>query len=289
MFVQQNSNYLVNTQEFDGPLELLLYLVKKSSVDVREIEITPITDAYLQHIKNIELLNLDVAGEFIWMAATLCYLKSCELLPNFQKTEEEEEDPREIKDRLLEKLLILQRIQLAAQKLEALPQLGKERFVRSPKLRVFSEELATQNPNHTTFTLTTDHTALDLLKLYKKMLDRKSKEKPIHVIKKAHYSVKQMGTLICKKILTSIQNNAVCSFDELLKSFPDKADRVLCFVVLLELSKFQYVMLSQEEHLASIDIHPTFSEIPTLPEFDTITEQSKEDNIHPPLHLHSPI
>ena len=72
MLAYQNSNYLVNTQEFDGPLELLLYLIKKSSVDVTEIEITPITDAYLQHIKNIELLNLDVAGEFIWMAATLC-------------------------------------------------------------------------------------------------------------------------------------------------------------------------------------------------------------------------
>ena len=57
MLAFQNSNYLVNTEEFDGPLELLLYLVKKSSVDVKEIEIAPITDAYLQHIKNIELLN----------------------------------------------------------------------------------------------------------------------------------------------------------------------------------------------------------------------------------------
>ena len=273
MLAFQNANYLVNTEEFDGPLELLLYLVKKSSVDVKEIEIAPITDAYLQHIRNIELLNLDVAGEFIWMAATLCYLKSCELLPNIQKNVEEEEDPREVKNRLFEKLRILQRIQLAAQKLDALPQLGKERFTRSPKLQVFSSYINADdytNPTKTETLLQTDATPMDLLKIYKKILDKKSKTPPVHVIKKAAYSVKEMGSLICKKILHSFEQKSSCNFTELVQQFETKADRVLCFVVLLELSKFQYVHLIQEDHLSSVDILPTFYEIPQLQEFDNI-------------------
>ena len=283
MLAFQNSNYLVNTEEFDGPLELLLYLVKKSSVDVKEIEIAPITDAYLQHIKNIELLNLDIAGEFIWMAATLCYLKSCELLPNIQKNVEEEEDPREVKNRLFEKLRILQRIQLAAQKLDALPQLGKERFVRSPKLQVFSSYIMTDestSPYQAEMLLQTDATPMDLLKIYKKILDKKSKTPHVHVIKKATYSVRQMGSLICKKILHAFEQKSSCNFTELVQQFQTKSDRVLCFVVLLELSKFQYVHLIQENHLSNVDILPTFYEMPQLEEFDNIdSEHKKRENI----------
>ena len=279
MLAFQNSNYLVNTEEFDGPLELLLYLVKKSSVDVKEIEIAPITDAYLQHIKNIELLNLDIAGEFIWMAATLCYLKSCELLPNIKKNVQEEEDPREVKNRLFEKLRILQRIQLAAQKLDALPQIGKERFVRSPKLQVFSSYITTDEystPYQTDTFLQTDSTPMDLLRIYKKILDKKSKPPPVHVIKRATYSVKEMGSIICKKILHSFEQKSSCNFTDLVQHFQTKSDRVLCFVVLLELSKFQYVHLIQENHLSNIDILPTFYEIPKLQEFDSIDSEDKE-------------
>jgi segregation and condensation protein A len=287
MLAFQNSNYLVNTQEFDGPLELLLYLVKKSSVDVKEIEIAPITDAYLQHIKNIELLNLDVAGEFIWMAATLCYLKSCELLPNLQSSTEEEEDPREVKKRLFEKLRILQRIQLAAQKLEALPQLGKDRFTRSSKLQMFSSYV-NSNDSHNLVKkdsfFYTDSTPMDLLKIYKNILNRKNKKHPVHIIKKATYSVKDMGTLICKRILTSIKQKSICTFAELLQDHSSQADRVLCFVVLLELSKFQYVHLSQENHLSEIDIHPTFCELPKLQEFDSTNVATKSSL--PKLSLH---
>ena len=285
MLAFQNSNYLVNTQEFDGPLELLLYLVKKSSVDVKEIEIAPITDAYLQHIKNIELLNLDVAGEFIWMAATLCYLKSCELLPSLQSSTTEEEDPREVKKRLFEKLRILQRIQLAAQKLEALPQLGKDRFTRSSKIQMFSSYVNSDQSHKKESFLYTDSTPMGLLKIYNNILNRKNKKKPVHIIKKATYSVKDMGNLICKRILTSIKQKSICTFAELLQDHITQADRVLCFVVLLELSKFQYVHLSQENHLSKIDIHPTFCELPKLQEFDSTNVAAKSSV--PKLSLHN--
>ena len=125
---------------------------------------------------------------------------------------------------------------------------------------------------------------MDLLKIYKKILDKKSKTPPVHVIKKAAYSVKEMGSLICKKILHSFEQKSSCNFTELVQQFETKADRVLCFVVLLELSKFQYVHLIQEDHLSSVDILPTFYEVPQLQEFDNIDVDDQRMNKHQLRH-----
>ena len=76
------TSHQIHTPVFDGPLELLLYLIRSRGVDIRSVDIAPITDAYLQHLHQMQQLELDIAGEFIKLAATLCYLKSCELLPN---------------------------------------------------------------------------------------------------------------------------------------------------------------------------------------------------------------
>ena len=133
--------------------------------------------------------------------------------------------------------------------------------------------------------LYTDSTPMDLLKIYNNILNRKNKKHPVHIIKKATYSVKDMGTIICKRILTSIKQKSICTFAELLQDHNSQADRVLCFVVLLELSKFQYVHLSQENHLSEIDIHPTFCELPKLQEFDSTNVAAKSSL--PKLSLHN--
>ena len=91
--------YEVNTRQihtpvFDGPLELLLYLVRRKGVDIRFVKIAPITDAFLHHLTQMHEMQLDIAGEFLLLASTLCYLKSCELLPGL-KVEDEEESEEE--------------------------------------------------------------------------------------------------------------------------------------------------------------------------------------------------
>src|SRR5580658_7824178 len=92
------SDYKVKLEVFEGPLDLLLYLIKKEEVDIYDIPIERITNQYMQYLSIMKLLNLEVAGEFLVMAATLMYIKSRMLLPVDQQVadseEEEGEDPR---------------------------------------------------------------------------------------------------------------------------------------------------------------------------------------------------
>src|SRR3989338_5700275 len=96
--------YKVKLDVFEGPLDLLLYLIKKEELDIYDIPIAKITDQYLEYLEFMKLLDLNIAGEFLVMAATLMHIKSRMLLPPDQmEAEEEEKDPRaELVKRLLE-------------------------------------------------------------------------------------------------------------------------------------------------------------------------------------------
>ncbi|HNI60335.1 MAG TPA: segregation/condensation protein A, partial [Pseudomonadota bacterium] len=120
--------------EFEGPLDLLLHLVRKHELDVFHIPISFITARYLEMIERMRALNVDIAGEYLLMAATLAYLKSRELLPPDAKgedeppnPEEEGEDPRQA---LIKRLLEYQRFKEAAQFLASRPVMGRNVFAR---------------------------------------------------------------------------------------------------------------------------------------------------------------
>jgi len=115
---------------FEGPLDLLLHLIKKSEVDVHDIPIATITDQYLGYLQLFEQLNLDLAGEYLVMAATLMQIKSRMLLPPAEGDEEEEEDPREDLVRQLEEY---QRFRAAAGQLADRDILDRDVFRRSPQ------------------------------------------------------------------------------------------------------------------------------------------------------------
>lgn len=125
----------VNLENFSGPLDLLLHLVKTSKMDICEIQIVEITEQYLHIMDQMKRLDLDVAGEFLLMAATLIHIKSRILLPFSDEVEEEEgEDPRE---ELIRRLLEYQRYQEAAELFNQLPWLGRD---------VFTSEQASPDP-----------------------------------------------------------------------------------------------------------------------------------------------
>src|SRR6478735_9879678 len=92
------AEYKVKFEVFEGPLDLLLYLIKKEAVDIYEVNLTRLAEQFIQYIDTMRLLDLDIAGEFLVMAATLMYIKSRELLPVDQQVdapeEDDEEDPR---------------------------------------------------------------------------------------------------------------------------------------------------------------------------------------------------
>ena len=111
--------YQVKLDQFEGPLDLLLHLIRKNEMDIRNIEISKITDQYLNFINAMRTLDVDFASEFIVMAATLIYIKSKMLLPKTEEEVVEEElDPREA---LAERLIQYQQYKWAAQALEQKP------------------------------------------------------------------------------------------------------------------------------------------------------------------------
>lgn len=128
-----DSSYQVELPEFEGPLDLLLHLVKRHELDILEIPIAFIADKYLAYLELMRTLNVDLAGEYLLMAATLAYLKSRELLPRAPEPadeetgDEEDGDPRQ---ELIRRLLEYQRYKEAAQQLGERPLLGRQVFPR---------------------------------------------------------------------------------------------------------------------------------------------------------------
>src|SRR5574341_1724623 len=126
----------VQLEIFEGPLDLLLHLIKKNEVEIVDIPVATITEQYLACLEMMRELNLDIAGEFLVMAATLILIKSRMLLPPSEEDEEEEPDPRAA---LVQQLLEYQRYREAALELAERPLLNRDVFVREPTLDAEAE------------------------------------------------------------------------------------------------------------------------------------------------------
>jgi segregation and condensation protein A len=130
--LQAGEGYTVALPEFEGPLDLLLHLVKRHELDILDIPIAFITEKYLEYLGLMQSLNLDVAGEYLLMAATLAHIKSRELLPQPPGAEEDgaEEEGPDPREELIRRLLEYQKYKEAAAELAHLPALGRQVFRR---------------------------------------------------------------------------------------------------------------------------------------------------------------
>ncbi len=122
--------YSVRLEAFEGPLDLLLHLVRKHEVNLYEVSVAAVTEQYLAYLAAAKDLNLDVAGEYVLMAATLIYLKSRALLPPEEREDLEEEEPLDPELELIEQLLEYERYQAVASNLASRPVLGRDVFER---------------------------------------------------------------------------------------------------------------------------------------------------------------
>jgi len=126
---EQTFPYAIKLDIFEGPLDLLLYLIKKNEIDIYNIPIALITEQYLEYLKMIKALNLDLAGEYLVMASTLIHIKSKLLLPVPEEDEEEEEDPRA---ELVRQLVEHKTFKELAVHLATRPLLERDVFIRIP-------------------------------------------------------------------------------------------------------------------------------------------------------------
>ena len=223
----------VKLDVFEGPLDLLLHLIRENEVDVHDIPIAAIAEQYVQYLSVMRELNLDVAGEYLLMAATLAWIKSRLLLPPAEGEEEEEGgDPRLA---LVARLLEYQRYREAAEKLGQRPILGREVFDASAA----GPEPVPESERELEVDL------FQLVKAFKDVLSRARPPAAPHQVESEPVTV-----LECMRaVMQRLESSAVVEFDELFVredgACPSRSRLVATFLAMLELARLSAVRLYQ--------------------------------------------
>src|SRR5881398_3071048 len=137
------AEYKVKFEVFEGPLDLLLYLIKKEEVDIYEVNLTRLAEQFIEHIDTMRLLDLEIAGEFLVMAATLMYIKSRELLPVEQRAQVEgDDDGEDPRWELIRQLVEYKKFKDAAAQLQALEFRQESVYPRQPCKPEFEPEVS---------------------------------------------------------------------------------------------------------------------------------------------------
>jgi segregation and condensation protein A len=227
-------------EAFEGPLDLLLYLIRKQNFNILDIPMADLTRQYLGYVEEIRGSNLELAAEYLLMAAVLIDIKSRMLLPMKKADSEEEvQDPRaELARRLLE----YERIKLGARQLDDLPLLGRD-FVKAQVL--IDQTVATKLP---------DVNVVDLREAWADILSR-AKLIQHHKIVREQLSVREHMTILLK----ILQNKRFCEFDSLFDTRQGTPVMVVTFIAMLELARESLVEITQAEAFAPIYVRLAYS------------------------------
>ena len=231
--------YEVRIDAFEGPLDLLLHLIKESKVDIWDIKIVDITDQYLNYIKSMEKLNLNIASEYLVMASELMEMKSKLLLPRttLEENDEEEIDPRE---KLIQKLIEYQKYKDMTNSFKELEEARHEIYTKTP------ESLKEYAPEGTI--VNTDLSLDDLMKAFEKFLQRKEKDKPLATtVTKKEISVTERRTQIKDILKKKKKVDFFELFDVVTKEYI-----VVTFLAVLEMARKQELVIYQENNFDNI-------------------------------------
>ena len=239
--------YSVKVDAFEGPLDLLLHLINRLEIDIYDIPVSKITEQYMYYIHAMKELKLDIASEYLVMAATLLAMKSKMLLP---KQDEElfdddievqiEEDPRE---ELMRRLIEYRKFKEAAQDLKTLENERGQVFTKPPSdLSEYSEEVKVESHP-------LDVSLYDMLGAFQKLLRRKKLQKPLHTkIARQDISIeKRMDEILLELRDSKGKKNFFSLFP-----YHDKEHTVVTFLAILELMKKNVILIEQENNFAEI-------------------------------------
>ncbi|WPC65872.1 ScpA family protein [Rhodoferax ferrireducens] len=227
-------------EAFEGPLDLLLYLIRKQNFNILDIPMAGMTRQYLVYVEEIRGRNLELAGEYLLMAAMLIEIKSRMLLPPKKVAEgQEAEDPRA---ELVRRLLEYERMKLAAARLNAMPQFGRD-FLQA---QVFIEQsLQPRFP---------DVSVVDLQEAWGAILKR-AKLVQHHKITREELSVREHMSLVLKKL----QGRRFVEFEDLFDPASGAPVLVVTFIAMLELAKETLIEITQAEVFAPIYVRLAYS------------------------------
>jgi segregation and condensation protein A len=235
--------YRVQLENFEGPLDLLLFLIKKNEVDIYHIPVAKITKQYLEYVEIIQMLDLNGASDFILMAATLMKIKAQMLLPRPEPLDGEEfEDPR---TELVQRLLEYQRYKEVALEMSAMEKEARKVYPRGsfqpPDLSGDFEPLPPS-----------DVTLFDLISVFRDLLKRTPRETP-HRIEEVPVSVEDQT----EYILSRLNEKGEVLFTELLAPLRQRMIMIVTFVALLEMVRQHIVAVNQAAPFGEIWIRKT--------------------------------
>jgi len=237
------ADYKVKFEVFEGPLDLLLYLIKKEEVDIYEVNLTMLATQFIEYIDTMRLLDLEIAGEFLVMASTLMYIKSRELLPVDQQVqvegEDEGEDPRW---ELIRQLVEYKKFKDAAAQLQTLEARQENTFPRLPAKLEFESDAPAPKPDVSIF---------DLLSAVNVVLQRfAAKREDLRDIYEDKWTVSEK----IEHVLKLISERASLKFSELFADAASRSEVVCTFLALLELIRLKQLVCAQGEAFGEIEI-----------------------------------
>ena len=234
-------DYPVKLANFEGPLDLLLHLIKKNEVNVYDIPIVLITDQYLEYLDLMQELDLDVAGELLVMAATLIHIKSRTLVPRIESgvESEDEEDPR---DALVRRLLEHQKFKAAAELLHERETIRSAQWTR-PDGPI--EEIAGEP-----FERELEVDLFSLLQAFQAVIAR-TKERPALALPAEFVPIETR----IEQLLERLSEVDACGFEELFDGVTSRGDVLTTFLALLEMMRLKLVRVLQTDRFGPIRVH----------------------------------
>ena len=235
-------DYSIKINEFEGPLDLLLHLIKESNINIVDIEINEITRQYLDYINKMEELNINVAASYLVMAAELMEIKSKSLLPIDEKESDNEDEEVVSKENLINKLIEYQKYKDMVNTFKDMESDRQKIYVKAPeKISNYVDNII-KNDNDTSVD--------DLVAAFKKFLERIDKEKPITTkITNKEYSVKERK----KGIRNILRERKKVLFTELFEE-KNVSYIVVTFLSILEMTKEKEITIKQDNNFNDITI-----------------------------------
>jgi len=233
--------YKVELEIFEGPMDLLLYLVKRDEIDIYDISIERITREYLAYLDTFKMLNIGLAGEFLVMAANLCYIKSRTMLPKHVQPPEEDAEEDDPRWDLIRQLIEYKKFKDAAQ------HLGEREAAEQQRFRHHPDKIETGEP--TQRPLSEDVGIFDLIRAFQGILERFENE-GLGEIVDDHFTVADKIDVL----LTTVAPGRSVQFSSLFTGATSKRELIVTFLALLELMKLNHFKVRQRGILGEIEL-----------------------------------
>ncbi len=233
-------DYTIKIDNFQGPLDLLLYFIQRDKINMYDISINHITKEYLNYINMMKDLNIEIAGEFILMASMLMKIKSRMLLPRYEKELDEEiEDPRQ---ELIDRLVEYKKYKYASEEMKEILEMSSLKYEKGIDEKLDDELLDLSSYYK-------DYSVFDLVMIFNNIIN-KSSEIDLYQTEIEQFTINEKSI----EIMSTLNKKKEIIFSEIIKNISSKIEQVVIFLALLDLMKNNSIKIVQNDVFAKISI-----------------------------------